>query len=116
MAFMENYARFLPEAVVIREVTTKVSGYITAIDGEALGNAVVGLGGGRRVEKDVVDPAVGLSSLAGLGDKVGPGVVLGVVHAARSDQADAAEAALRRAYSIGSSAPDPVDLIHAAVD
>ncbi len=116
LAFIDNWARFLPEATVIREVTTKVEGYVTAIDGEVLGDAVVSLGGGRRVETDTVDPAVGYSDVVRFGAKVTRGTVLGVVHARRPDQADAAEAALRRSISIGTSAPEAPDLIHAAVD
>ncbi|MGB7317180.1 MAG: thymidine phosphorylase, partial [Planktotalea sp.] len=57
MGFVENPQRYLPEAPVIREVTAKQDGIITAIDGEALGLAVVALGGGRQVESDLIDPA-----------------------------------------------------------
>ena len=48
--FVENHARFLPEATVIREVAAAKSGTLRAIDGEALGRVVVALGGGRAVE------------------------------------------------------------------
>ncbi len=117
LAFMENAGRYLPEATVIREVTvTARGGTVTEIDGETLGLAVVALGGGRQVEGDTVDPAVGFSELAGLGQKLSKGDVIGVVHAARQDQADRAEAALRAAYSLGSKAPEPADLIRALVD
>ena len=115
LAFMDNWARFLPEATVIREVTAKEAGYVTEIDGEALGMAVVELGGGRRVETDSVDPAVGFSDIARLGAKISKGAVLGVVHAVRPDQADRAEAALRSAMSIGPKAPERLDLIRTAI-
>lgn len=115
LAFMDNWARFLPEATVIREVTAKEAGYVTEIDGEALGMAVVELGGGRRVETDSVDPAVGFSDIARLGAKISKGAVLGVVHAVRPDQADRAEAALRSAMSLGPKAPERLDLIRTAI-
>ncbi len=115
-AFMEQWARFLPEATVIREVSAQGSGFVTGIDGEALGLAVVQLGGGRQVESDVIDPAVGLSGLIGLGAKVAKGTVLGVVHAVRPEEADAAEAALRAAITVGDRAPERPELIHAMVD
>ena len=91
-------------------------GTVTEIDGEALGLAVIGLGGGRQVETDVVDPAVGFSDLAPLGQKLTKGDVIGVVHAARSDQADRAAETLRAAYSIGAKARSAPDLIRALVD
>jgi len=58
--FVEDWQRFLPEATVIRAVTAQTSGVVAAIDGTALGHAVVALGGGRLVESDQVNPAVGL--------------------------------------------------------
>lgn len=115
-AFMENWARFLPEATVIREVTARQTGYVSALDGEALGLAVVRLGGGRQIETDLVDPAVGFSDLIRLGAPVRTGTVLGVVHAVRPEEADAAEAALRAALTIGSQAPEPAALIRAMVE
>ena len=64
----------------------------TAIDGEALGDAVVHLGGGRLREGDRINPSVGLSDLAGLGEETGAGVPLAMVHAATEDAARAAVA------------------------
>lgn len=105
LAFVEHWARFLPEPNVIREVSAKSDGYVTAMDGEALGLIVVALGGGRQVESDIIDPAVGVSGLVRLGDRVEKGQPLGVIQAGREDAAHAAAAALRRAVTIG---PDPV--------
>lgn len=113
--FVEDWQRFLPEAPVIREIAAKASGIVTAIDGEALGLAVVDLGGGRQVESDVVDPAVGLSEVVRLGARVEKGQPLARVHAARVGQADAAEAAVRAAISFGDAAPDLPPLVHERV-
>lgn len=113
--FVENHARFLPEATVIREVAAVKSGTLRAIDGEALGRVVVALGGGRAVESDVVDPAVGLSGVLRLGDKVAKGQPLAVIHAARPDQADRAEALVRAAFTVGGQALKAPTLIHAQV-
>jgi len=115
LAFIDNWARFLPEATVIREVTATSAGFVSAIDGEALGLAVIGLGGGRQVEGDVIDPAVGLSDIADLGAKLSKGSVLGVVHARRPQDADRAEAALRAAVSVGAKAPKIPELIRTQV-
>ncbi|MCL6284056.1 thymidine phosphorylase [Ruegeria sp. 2012CJ41-6] len=113
--FVENWARFLPEAHVIQEVTAPDAGYVRAIDGEALGLAVVALGGGRQVESDVVDPSVGLSSVVRLGGRVERGAPLAVIHAAREDAARHAEQAVRAAIRLS---PDPVavpKLIHEVI-
>lgn len=109
--FVENWPRFLPEATVIREVSAQSTAFVTAIDGEALGLAVVDLGGGRAVESDRINPAVGLSDVVRLGSKVAKGQPLAVIHAARPADADRAEAALRRAISLGPLSPTVPDLI-----
>ena len=115
LGFMDNPDRFLPEATVIREVTAHGPGYVSALDGEALGLAVVALGGGRQVEGDVIDPAVGFSNVAALGRKVSKGDVLAVVHASHPDQADRAERTLRHAITIGDTVPTIPELIQAQV-
>ena len=110
--FTENWQRFLPEAIVIREVPAPRSGFVTAIDGEALGLAVVALGGGRQVESDVVDPAVGFSEVVRLGQHVEKGQPLLRLHAAREDSAQAAAKAAQAAITIGGTAPALPPLIH----
>jgi thymidine phosphorylase len=95
----------LPEATVIREVTAAHDGYVTQIDGEALGHVVVGLGGGRMKETDRVNPAVGLSDVVRLGTKVKRGQKLAMVHAVRSDQGDAAAQAVLGAIVLSGSRP-----------
>ncbi len=111
VSFIDAPARYLPEAVVIREVTAASAGHVIAMDGEALGLAVVDLGGGRQVENDVVNPAVGLSQVVPLGTWVDKGAPLAVIHAAREEAADRAEATLRRAITLGPQAPAPTPLV-----
>lgn len=112
LSFVDNWARFLPEANVIREVHAREAGYVAAIDGEALGLAVVALGGGRQVESDAIDPAVGLSRVARLGDRVERGTPLATIHAGREDAAQRAEAAVRRAMTLSDTPPEVPELIH----
>ncbi|PHO02473.1 thymidine phosphorylase [Rhodobacteraceae bacterium 4F10] len=113
--FAENWERFLPEAPVIREVLAPASGFITHMDGEALGLAVVDLGGGRHVQSDVVDPAVGFSDVVALGQKVVKGQPLLRIHAAREDAARRAEMAVKRAIGIGPVRAETPPLIHERV-
>ncbi len=112
VGFAEKWQRFLPEAPVILEVTAEHAGYVNAIDGEALGLLVVRLGGGRMIESDRVDPAVGISDLLTLGTKIAKGDVIARIHAAHTDAAQDAMSALRAAVSIAPAAPDLLPLVH----
>jgi thymidine phosphorylase len=109
--FVERWPDRLPAAPVMREVPALDDGYIVQIEGEALGNAVVGLGGGRLRHDDRINPSVGLSDMIGLGEEIGAGVPLCMVHATSEDAADAAVKAVQTAYRVGTSAPDEPPLI-----
>lgn len=109
--FIERWPDRLPAAPVMMEVPALDDGYVTAIDGEALGHAVVHLGGGRLREGDRVNPSVGLSDLTGLGEETGAGVPLAMVHAATEAAAKAAVKAVQAAYRIGPLDPDEPELI-----
>ncbi|NBD30447.1 MAG: thymidine phosphorylase [Alphaproteobacteria bacterium] len=113
---MENdWPTHLPQAPVVGEVTAPRAGHVAAIDGEALGLAVVRLGGGRQVESDRVDPAVGLTEVIPLGAQVQPGDPLAVIHAADEARAEAAAQAVRAAITIG-EAPAPAELVLERID
>ena len=109
--FVENWRRFLPEATVIRAVTAPQAGYLSAIDGEALGLAVVAMGGGRMVETDKIDPSVGLSEVVALGADVAKGQTLAVVHAARPAEAEQAVRAVRAAMTLSPQKPKIPELV-----
>ncbi len=109
---MDNYERHLDRAPVIREVFPETDGVVTAHDTRALGLAVMSLGGGRAVERDVIDPAVGLDAVAGPGTAVARGGrPLAVVHARDAAGADAAEAAVRTAIAVGEAAPPEIPVV-----
>lgn len=115
IGFVDTPERYLPEAPVIREVTAKNAGYVSAIDGEALGLAVVALGGGRQVESDLVNPAVGLSEVVALGTKVAKGQPLARIHSAREGQADKAAQAIRAALTLSDKPMQKQKLIHEVI-
>jgi thymidine phosphorylase len=110
--FASHWARYLPVAPVIREVVAPRSGFIAAMNGEELGLAVVRLGGGRMIEGDAVDPAVGLSDLVRLGQWVKQGETLARIHAARESAALEAEATLLQALTLAADAPEVPALIY----
>lgn len=106
--FVDRWPDRLPAATVIRDVPSLSGGFVHRIDGEALGLSVVRLGGGRQREGDKINPSVGLSELAGIGEQIGIGEPLCMVHAATEAQAEAAIAAVQAAYVMGDVAPaDP---------
>jgi thymidine phosphorylase len=110
IGFVEDWRRYMPEAPVIRAVEADRAGHVADIDGEALGLAVVALGGGRQVETDQINPMVGLSEVVRLGAEIEKGQPLVRIHAARLEQADQAERAIRAAITLG-KAPKPIDLV-----
>jgi thymidine phosphorylase len=109
--FVERWPDRLPSAPVMIEVPALEDGYVTAIDGEALGHAVVHLGGGRLREGDKVNLSVGLSDLAGIGEETGAGVPIAMVHATTEAAAEAAVRAVQAAYVIGPELPEEPALV-----
>jgi len=109
--FVERWPDRLPSAPIIREVPNPAAGFVATIDGAMLGQAVVHLGGGRLRDGDRVNPSVGLSDLAGIGEEIGEDQPLAMVHAATEDQAIAAVRAVQAAYGLAPDAPPEPALI-----
>ncbi|MEX0300978.1 MAG: thymidine phosphorylase [Leisingera sp.] len=102
----------LPGAEITREVKASSAGNIAGMNGEALGLAVVQLGGGRMVENDQIHPGVGITNLVRLGQKVEAGETLACIHAATEDAAEAAEQAILAAIAIGDASATLPPLVH----
>ena len=102
---LERPDAHLARAPYVADVAASGTGFVAAIDTRALGLAVVALGGGRSIAGAAIDPAVGLSELAGIGDEVGPGRPLCRIHARSEADAKAALATIQRAYRIGERRP-----------
>jgi thymidine phosphorylase len=96
--------RHLAAAPIVRPAYPQRAGIVQTSDTRGIGLAVVALGGGRTRPQDAIDHAVGLSELAGIGEQVGPDRPLAIVHARDEAGFAAAEARLRRAYSLGDDA------------
>jgi thymidine phosphorylase len=103
--FAERAEAYLPAAPVRREFKAAVAGYVTAIATRELGLAAIALGGGRRQEGDPVDPRVGFTAIAGVGDRVAAGDTLAIVHAANESDADVAAARLARIIEVADAPP-----------
>ena len=104
---LERPGAYLPKAAIVRPILPLRTGFVSAVDARGIGVGVIRIGGGRTRAEDRIDHAVGFTSLAGHGDPVGPDAPLGIVHARTVEDADAAEAALRAAYTVSDEAAEP---------
>jgi thymidine phosphorylase len=95
---------YLPKAPIVRPVLARQHGRITAINTRAIGISVLALGGGRTHPEGRIDHRVGVSDLLGRSDEVTLNTPLCCVHAADRHQAEAAEIALRQAFTISDAA------------
>jgi thymidine phosphorylase len=112
---LDRPGRYLPSAPVILAVMPDEPGRLVAVDGKAIGEAIINLGGGRRRIADLVDPAVGFTGIAPIGATVGRDRPLAFVHAANAQSAEQGLADFRRACIVGNNAPPPGPLVHAVV-
>ncbi len=108
---VENPDLHLPLPEVTLDVMPTQAGVVERIDTRAVGMAVVDMGGGRRRPEDDVDPLVGLTDVAGLGEAVGADKPLCRVHARDQAQAQAAAAQIRAAFSLCEVALKPTPIV-----
>ena len=108
-------SRYLPRAPLVEPIFPLAEGYVARIDARAVGDLVVGLGGGRRVAGEPLDLAVGLSDVSGIGTRVGKGCPLAMVHARSPEQVSQAAAALRAATTLAEGPVSPPPIVHETV-
>lgn len=108
--FVDNSASYLPVAPVVRPV--HADGVVTEMNTRAIGNAIIELGGGRRVVGQALDLSVGFSDIAPIGAELGKDRPLAVVHAASEADAVEAERHLLEAISTGDTAPPKRPVIY----
>jgi pyrimidine-nucleoside phosphorylase len=106
----------LPQAPIVRAVTSPAAGYVRNLSAIRIGNAAVHLGAGRRTKEDVVDHAVGIVCRAKRGTEVAAGDLLSEVHARTEEQADAAGQEVLAAYELGDEAPHERHVLLEVVD
>ncbi|MCQ1060585.1 thymidine phosphorylase [Photobacterium sp. ZSDE20] len=113
--FMTHYDNYLEKAELVKPVYAETAGYAFAMDTRALGMAVVGMGGGRRVAADTIDYAVGLSDMICLGDEANAEKPLAVIHARSEAQWEEAAKAVRAAITISDQKPEPTPVVYRRV-
>jgi thymidine phosphorylase len=112
---VEAPSRHLPAATTVVSAPPSRAGYVAAIDVRQVGLVVLALGGGRRRPDDAIDPAVGLTQIAAIGERVGPERPLALIHARSSVAADTAHKALLAAFQVGDAPPAPGPVVWAHV-
>lgn len=99
-----RFATRLPLAPT-QSVTASRSGYLSRIDGRCLGQAIIELGGGRKVLGQPIDHSVGLQMLAQLGDEIQSGQELVRIFAAPGPALDMAHGLVASALKLSSEPP-----------
>lgn len=95
----------IPQAAVMESFKTKQAGVVTAVHARRIAEVAHGLGAGRTRAGEAINPAVGISHLVKVGERVEAGGELCRVHAATSEAARLANQQLDTGFKIG---PDPV--------
>jgi len=101
----------LPNATGMREIVTTRGGYVSGIDAEGVGKAVVMIGGGRNTVNDTIDHAVGIILEVKVGQKVDAGSVLcRLYHTSETNLEEAAEV-VEDSFFISSTAPEQREIL-----
>ena len=85
----ESPETVLPQAPVLLDVAAPRAGHLARVDADGIGRAVLLLGGGRRAVTDAIDPAVGVSRLRKVGERIEKGEPLATLHARTRAEAEA---------------------------
>jgi len=92
-------------------ITARRDGYVTRCDALTIGAAATRLGAGRDRKEDTIDPGVGITLEAKVGDEVAVGQPLARVRYGDPARWVAQEKMLTSAWTIGDSAPEPPTLV-----
>lgn len=94
----------LPTAAHIHTLTSTQAGFVYRVDAEAVGRAVLDLGGGRDSAADDIDLTVGVETLTLVGDEVVAGQPLFRIHSNSQESAERASERIMEGLQIGPSA------------
>ena len=106
----------LPRAPKEAMIAAPYDGYVTRCDALTIGSATVRLGAGRARKDDVIDPGVGVSVLAKLGDEVSAGDPLARVRYAEESLWAAQRDLLASAWRISDERVEPPRLVEERID
>ena len=101
----------LPQARLQVPLTAPVDGHVSDVDAMGVALAALRLGAGRARAEDKVDPAVGVSGLVKMGERVSAGSPLCVIHANDTTALAGARSMLAKAIVVGNEPGVPPGLI-----
>jgi len=101
----------LPQAGTVEALAADRAGIVSEVDADKIGRAVLVLGGGRAQVTDTIDPAVGITRLCSIADRVEAGDPLLEIHANDSERLAEARRLATEAISIAGGEVTPRDLI-----
>jgi pyrimidine-nucleoside phosphorylase len=104
VAVIDDPAR-LPQARWQEPLPAEFGGLVQDVDAMGVALAALRLGAGRAKAEDRIDPAVGISALVKVGERVEAGGALCFVHANDRTALAEANAMLRKAILVGDSPP-----------
>jgi thymidine phosphorylase len=102
-----------PQAAVIE---APADGFVTRCDALTIGVAATHLGAGRTTKKDMIDPGVGITIHAKVGNRVAAGDPLATVRYADQARWEEREVSLASAWVIGPDPPGPMPLVLERID
>lgn len=114
--FVDTWQTLLPKAPVCAPVPAPRAGFVAAMNGRAIGGAIIGLKGGRAGLNDVLDLSTGFSKILPVGSAVESGTPLAFVHAADENAANRAIADYQAAVTVTEMAKMPGPVLHARLD
>jgi len=97
----------LPRASIIHPFPAPTAGYISKVDAESIGRAVLVLGGGRQKTDDRIDYAVGTSGLVKIGESVQAAQPLVTIHANSQEKLAQALTHMEKAFAISAEPVTP---------
>ncbi len=100
----------LPQAGAVEVFAAPAGGLVERVEPRPIGEAIVAMGGGRRVVTDSVDPSVGFVVTVKPGDRIERGQPIASVFARDADGISLGMDALRRAIVVGELA-EPLALV-----
>ena len=109
--FLESPEKYLPPAKEIFEFPARKSGFLSRVNGRALGQAVIELGGGRKKSDQVLDLSVGMDQFMRIGEKVEVGDTLLRIHSSSVGKIRSTEKILSEAFEFSEQSPVESPLI-----
>jgi pyrimidine-nucleoside phosphorylase len=101
----------LPDAPDSTVVTSPAEGFVARCDALTIGQAAVRLGAGRATKEDAIDPGVGITIHAKVGDQITAGAPLATVRSREADRLAACLSVLEAAWEFAGDPVEPQPLV-----